>query len=46
MTEESLPEGLMMKADAKDLDNYEKLQEKTKQKLKITDGKFSYLTMV
>ena len=40
VTEESYPEGLtMLKEGAKDLENYEKLMEQTKQKLKIIDGK-------
>jgi len=40
VTEESYPEGLsQMRAGAKDLENYEKLMEQTKQRLKILDGK-------
>ena len=39
MTEESYPEGLAQtKQGAKDLENYERLLEQTKQKLKILDG--------
>ena len=39
MTEESYPDGLIEtgKDNAKDLENYERLMEKTKQKLKIIE---------
>lgn len=39
ITEESYPEGLSQRAGAKDLENYEKLMEQTKQRLKILEGK-------
>lgn len=40
VTEESYPEGLeMLKGGAKDLENYDKLMEQTRKKLKIIDGK-------
>lgn len=39
VTEESYPDGLgFLKEGAKDLENYERLMEQTKQKLKILDG--------
>jgi hypothetical protein len=38
VTEESYPEGLSVRAGAKDLENYEKLMEQTRQKLKILEG--------
>lgn len=39
VTEESYPEGLsQMKEGAKDLENYERLMEQTKQRLKIIDS--------
>ncbi len=39
VTGESFPEGYsQVKAGAKDLENYEKLMEQTRQKLKILDG--------
>ena len=40
MTEESYPEGVeMLKDGAKDLENFDKLMEQTKKKLRILDGK-------
>lgn len=40
VTEDSYPEGLeMLKGGAKDLENYDKLMEQTRKKLKIIDGK-------
>jgi hypothetical protein len=40
LTEESFPEGVqMLKDGAKDLENYDKLMEQTKKKLRILDGK-------
>lgn len=39
VTEESYPEGMeMLKEGAKDLENYDKLMEQTRKKLKIIDG--------
>lgn len=43
ITEESYPEGMSQYgAGAKDLENYEKLMEQTKQRLKILEGIHSY----
>jgi len=43
MTEESYPEGVqMLKDGAKDLENYDKLMEQTKKKLRILDGRIHY----
>jgi hypothetical protein len=40
LTEESFPEGVQMLRDgAKDLENYDKLMEQTKKKLRILDGR-------
>lgn len=40
LTEESFPEGLeMLKEGARDLENFDKLMEQTRKKLKIIDGK-------
>ena len=40
VTEESYPEGMeMLKVGAQDLENYDKLMEQTRKKLKIIDGR-------
>ena len=40
LTEDSYPEGVqMLKDGAKDLENYDKLMEQTKKKLRILDGR-------
>lgn len=45
LTEESYPDGVqMLKDGAKDLENYDKLMEQTKKKLRILDGKNTILT--
>ena len=44
LTEESYPDGVqMLKDGAKELENYDKLMEQTKKKLRILDGT-AYLT--
>lgn len=46
VTEESYPEGLQMLRDgAKDLENIDKLMEQTKKKLRIVDGKPTFLSL-
>lgn len=43
VTEESFPDGIeMLKDGAKDLENYDKLMEQTRKKLKIIDGTYNY----
>ena len=50
LTEDSYPEGVqMLKDGAKDLENYDKLMEQTKKKLRILDGRLQeikYLQMM